>query len=199
VAPGSGNGFGFGCGSRLRSSSVRGSGTPGSGSSGNTLSWASPARWVPPNGVQEASPRGASSSTVQGQAGGDIGDLLWYFANVATKLDLELDAIARTNHEEGGQSLAAAGATHGGTVRASPFDDGFPQSEQLPRRFVAEVQGVELAGRSRSRPHLPPDSGRARLARVARLARGVVPGDLGRYSCIRRPEMAHEAPAWFHG
>lgn len=51
----------------------------------------------------------------------DIGDLLWYVANVATKLDLELDAIARTNLEEGGQSLAAAGATHGGTVRVSPF------------------------------------------------------------------------------
>jgi hypothetical protein len=79
------------------------------------------------------------------------------------------------------------------------FSPGTCSGTSSRNRLAGVQQGVELVGRSRPRPHLPSDAGRARPARVARLACGVVPGDLGSHPRIRRPEMAHEAPARLHG
>lgn len=65
----------------------------------------------------------------------ELGDILWYVANLATKLDIHLDEIAVTNLEK----------TRGRWLTAEPsdswfFDDAFPESERLPREFVATIR-----------------------------------------------------------
>ena len=65
----------------------------------------------------------------------ELGDILWYVANLATKLDIGLDEIAVTNLEKTrGRWLAAE---RGGSWY---LDDGFPELERLPRKFVATVR-----------------------------------------------------------
>lgn len=66
----------------------------------------------------------------------ELGDLLWYVANVASKFDLKLDEIAAAN-------LAKVKARWA-TERAEPlcFDATLPEGERLPRRF--EVQLVDM-------------------------------------------------------
>ena len=64
----------------------------------------------------------------------ELGDILWYVANLAAKLDINLDEIAVTNLDK----------TRERWLTAEPdgswlFDDGFPESERLPREFVATI------------------------------------------------------------
>ena len=64
----------------------------------------------------------------------ELGDILWYVANLAAKLDIELDEIAVTNLEKTrGRWLTAE---HNG---GWSLDDGFPEPERLPRQFVATI------------------------------------------------------------
>src|SRR2546422_10628991 len=55
----------------------------------------------------------------------ELGDLLWYVANVASKFDLDLNAIAESNlkkvRDRWGEGRAAA---------AVDFDAGYPRSEE---------------------------------------------------------------------
>lgn len=68
----------------------------------------------------------------------ELGDLLWYVSNVASKFDLKLDEIAAAN-------LAKVKARWA-TDRGEPlrFDAMLPEGEQLPRRF--EVELADLGG-----------------------------------------------------
>ena len=59
----------------------------------------------------------------------ELGDILWYVANVATKFDLSLEAIAAQNLRKVNDRWAAVAS--GGPL---PDDDQAPES-QLPRRF----------------------------------------------------------------
>ena len=63
----------------------------------------------------------------------ELGDLLWYIANVASKFDLSLSDIAAANLAKVKQRWASE--------RANPpiFDAEFLQGERLPRRFEAEL------------------------------------------------------------
>ena len=64
----------------------------------------------------------------------ELGDILWYVANLAAKLDIELDEIAVTNLEKTrGRWLTA---DHNGSWF---LDDGFPEPERLPRQFIATI------------------------------------------------------------
>ena len=67
----------------------------------------------------------------------ELGDLLWYIANVASKFDLSLSDIAVANLAKVKQRWASE--------RAEPltFDAEFPESERLPRRFEVELIDVE--------------------------------------------------------
>ena len=67
----------------------------------------------------------------------ELGDLLWYISNVASKFDLSLSDIAAANLAKTKQRLAIG--------RAEPltFDAGFPEGERLPRRFEVELIDVE--------------------------------------------------------
>jgi NTP pyrophosphatase (non-canonical NTP hydrolase) len=75
----------------------------------------------------------------------ELGDLLWYVSNVATKFGLDLEHIAQKN-------LTKCG-TRWGKPRidsaAYTFDDGFPDYERLPRQFEVELINVVEDGRVR--------------------------------------------------
>jgi NTP pyrophosphatase (non-canonical NTP hydrolase) len=75
----------------------------------------------------------------------ELGDLLWYIANVASKFDLTLEEIATAN-------LAKVKARWA-TERTEPlcFDATLPEGERLPRRFEVELFDVEGDDRQRVR------------------------------------------------
>ena len=66
----------------------------------------------------------------------ELGDLLWYIANVASKFDLPLSDIATANLAKVKQRWASK--------RADPliFDAQLPEGERLPRRFEVDVIDV---------------------------------------------------------
>ena len=65
----------------------------------------------------------------------ELGDILWYVANFAYKFDLDLDDVAETNLEKTSARWSAPQAVDSGLL-----DDAFPEKEQLPRKFVAELR-----------------------------------------------------------
>jgi NTP pyrophosphatase (non-canonical NTP hydrolase) len=75
----------------------------------------------------------------------ELGDLLWYITNVASKFDLTLDEIAAAN-------LAKVKARWA-TERTEPlcFDATVPEGERLPRRFEVELADIEDKDRQRVR------------------------------------------------
>lgn len=80
------------------------------------------------------------------QVAEELGDILWYLANAATKFDLDLDTIASDN--------LAKTRDHWPPDGSEPiyrlFDDRYPASEQLPRRFMAEIhEEIDHGGKPR--------------------------------------------------
>ena len=73
----------------------------------------------------------------------ELGDLLWYIANVASKFDLSLSEIATANLAKVKERWSAE--------RAEPlsFDAELPEGERLPRRF--EVELIDVKGEARQR------------------------------------------------
>ena len=67
----------------------------------------------------------------------ELGDLLWYIANVASKFDLSLSDVAAANLAKVKQRWASE--------RTEPltFDAELPEGERLPRRFEVELIDVE--------------------------------------------------------
>ena len=65
----------------------------------------------------------------------ELGDILWYVANLAWKLDISLDDVATSNLQK----------TRGRWLEpdldaAELLDEAFPESERFPREFVAEIR-----------------------------------------------------------
>jgi NTP pyrophosphatase (non-canonical NTP hydrolase) len=58
----------------------------------------------------------------------EVGDLLWYVANVATKFDLDLAQVAE-------QNLAKCEKRWGSLQPREAFDAGYPDNERFPRQF----------------------------------------------------------------
>ena len=67
----------------------------------------------------------------------ELGDLLWYIANVASKFDLSLSDVATANLAKVKQRWASE--------RTQPlsFDTELPEGERLPRQFEVELIDVE--------------------------------------------------------
>jgi NTP pyrophosphatase (non-canonical NTP hydrolase) len=63
----------------------------------------------------------------------EVGDILWYLANVATKFDLDLGEVAAHNLSKTSQRWA-------GLPNREPFDARFPKKERFPRQFVVSFQ-----------------------------------------------------------
>jgi len=75
----------------------------------------------------------------------ELGDLLWYIANVAEKFNLKLEDIAQKN-------LAKADGRWGKTDTSEVmFDAGYPDGERLPRRFEIKLGEVMVAGKPKIR------------------------------------------------
>ena len=67
----------------------------------------------------------------------ELGDVLWYVATIAGKAGLSLSEIGDLN-------LKKTTARWLAQKEAQPFfDDGFPDGEQLPRQFIAEVRDFQ--------------------------------------------------------
>ena len=59
----------------------------------------------------------------------ELGDLLWYISNIASKFDLKLDKIATKNLKKVDSRWKES------ECRLRDFDSGYPESESLPRKF----------------------------------------------------------------
>jgi NTP pyrophosphatase (non-canonical NTP hydrolase) len=64
--------------------------------------------------------------------GEELGDLLWYLANVADKMGLSLEDVAKAN------LVNIADRWHEQLNAPTFFDGSFPESEQLPRQFAVD-------------------------------------------------------------
>ena len=69
------------------------------------------------------------------QVAEELGDILWYLANTATKFGLDLSAVAALNLTKTRDRWPPPGASD----RYGLFDDDFPLDQQLPRKFTAVV------------------------------------------------------------
>jgi NTP pyrophosphatase (non-canonical NTP hydrolase) len=61
----------------------------------------------------------------------ELGDLLWYLANAATKFGLSLADVAEKN-------LAKCEGRWGPLPDRAPFDTGFPEWQRFPRKFLVD-------------------------------------------------------------
>lgn len=77
---------------------------------------------------------GSAHRLFREQLAEELGDILWYTAELATRLDLKLDEIAEANIQKTRLRWLPTAATY------SLFDAEYPGTEQLPRRFIAEIR-----------------------------------------------------------
>jgi NTP pyrophosphatase (non-canonical NTP hydrolase) len=84
----------------------------------------------------------------QNQVSEEIGDILWYLSNIASKMDLDLQEIAQENLAK---LVERWGAKKSERQLFGPqshrYDDQFLETEQLPKTFEAEFRMVEDSGR----------------------------------------------------
>lgn len=86
---------------------------------------------------------GAAHRLFKERVSEELGDILWYVANVATKFDLDLDDVAQEN-------LAKTRDRWKGPSSDSPllfqsgydFDSGYPEGERFPRRMEVELKVI---------------------------------------------------------
>lgn len=76
------------------------------------------------------------------RAAEELGDIMWYVANLAFKLDLDLAGIAELNLRRTSERWPGPGET----LPTSLFDDKYPPAEQLPRTVSIRFQEVDVAG-----------------------------------------------------
>lgn len=78
----------------------------------------------------------------------ELGDLLWYIANVAEKFDLKLEDIARQNLEK------ASGRWGKQEKELVIFDAKFGDDERLPRKFEVELSEATIDGSTKIQMHV---------------------------------------------
>jgi NTP pyrophosphatase (non-canonical NTP hydrolase) len=83
----------------------------------------------------------------------ELGDLLWYIANVASKFEIALDDVANGNLEK---IRARWAARHEHTTAC--FDNEFPESERLPRRFELRITQERVGERTLMRAEIDGES-----------------------------------------
>lgn len=75
----------------------------------------------------------------------ELGDVLWYVANVADKFNLDLEEVASLN------LCKVRGRWLGPENGVRLYDEGLPVQQQLPRRFMYRFEQEEVAGTIRVR------------------------------------------------
>jgi NTP pyrophosphatase (non-canonical NTP hydrolase) len=71
----------------------------------------------------------------------ELGDLLWYISNVATKFELSLDDIAIGNLDKTKDRWDRARQAK--REKGYSFDDGYPENERIPRTFTVTITDVK--------------------------------------------------------
>lgn len=79
---------------------------------------------------------GAAHEAFLDQIAEEMGDVLWYLASLATALGVDLDEAAERN-------LAKVHDRWLGSPAQIRFDDGFPESESLPRQLEITFLGID--------------------------------------------------------
>ena len=78
----------------------------------------------------------------------ELGDLLWYISNVASKFGLSLEDIAKNN-------LAKTQDRWGGKIcSVKALDDGFPECQRFPRQFEAALRQEVQKGEEKIQPYI---------------------------------------------
>lgn len=75
----------------------------------------------------------------------ELGDVLWYVANLAAKLGLHLDDVAELNLKR----ISQRWPVEGQELPADLLDEEFPEAEQLPRKTSVVFAEVEVDGRTK--------------------------------------------------
>ena len=83
---------------------------------------------------------GATHRKFRDEVEEELGDILWYVANVATKFNLSLNKIAETNLAKVEDRWASP------TKRHALYDDGLPANQQLPRQFEYDFEQQVIGG-----------------------------------------------------
>ncbi len=90
---------------------------------------------------------GAAYELFKDNVAEELGDILWYTANVAEKAGLSLDEVARSNLAKTSDRWPARGGDSPRRRKPSEhFDDGLPKRYQLPRKFTVTIQPIPSDG-----------------------------------------------------
>jgi len=74
------------------------------------------------------------------RASEEIGDILWYLANVASRLNLPLSKLAAQNLRKNQERWPLPGEPD---LPSAPFDHEYPEGERFPRRMSVEIREGE--------------------------------------------------------
>lgn len=77
----------------------------------------------------------------------ELGDILWYVSNIASKTQLDLEEIAELNLEKISRRWLPPTDDQRGRRRF--FDDTAPIAQQFPRSFRIEIEEVEVRGKTK--------------------------------------------------
>lgn len=92
---------------------------------------------------------GAAYQIFKERVAEELGDILWYVANIASKEGLDLEAIAKENLKKAKSRWLPVSSAEPGRLRH--FDEGFPAREQLPREFRIEFNEEACDGGAKVR------------------------------------------------
>ena len=81
------------------------------------------------------------------RVGEELGDILWYVANIATKFDLKLSGIAQGNLLKIKDRWETAAAETRLAPKPYDYDSAFPVEERFPRQMNIELRIVSKDGR----------------------------------------------------
>ena len=91
---------------------------------------------------------GSAHSLFKERVSEELGDILWYVANVATKFNLDLGAVARENLAKiRDRWEMPAGDSPGLFPRGYIFDAAHPPSERFPRQMEVELKVITQDGK----------------------------------------------------
>lgn len=80
---------------------------------------------------------GDAHTLFRNRVGEELGDLLWYISNVASKFELSLSEIARDN------IIKTEARWMGDRVDRQYFDEGMAEDQQLPRKAIVRIESLD--------------------------------------------------------
>lgn len=81
------------------------------------------------------------------QVAEEIGDILWYLANIAEKEGLDLQEIAEENLAKIADRFYSEQTRSAPLCRGDRYDTAYPESEQLPQTLTVEFREIQVDGK----------------------------------------------------